>query len=241
MRVQLSAALAACLILQACSSRPREFTPTLAAPAVSQAEFDTAYSECDTLLVEGKLDSEGRTASGAVGAAAGATTVAVGAVRVVAGLCQTFVRYPVAAPARQTVAVAADAEHFAFTDLAVDRELARRTGKLDTALGAVAHIAVAAVVIVAASLAHDDDPLLGAGVHALLALGRGGHHGQRDGELVGLDGVALSDGRVGDGRHAGVSARVLCSFGDGLVGHLVEVTRLVARCAQDEPSKLQCR
>ena len=79
MRVQLSAALAACLILQACSSRPREFTPSLAAPAASQAEFEAAYSECDTLLVEGKLDSEGRTASGAVGAAAGATTVAVGA------------------------------------------------------------------------------------------------------------------------------------------------------------------
>ena len=67
------------MILQACSSRPREFTPSLAAPAASQVEFDTAYSECNTLLVEGKLDSEGRTASGAAGAAAGATTVAVGA------------------------------------------------------------------------------------------------------------------------------------------------------------------
>ena len=78
MRVHFSAVLAACLLLQACSSRPREFTPTLAAPATSQAEFDTAYSECNNLLVEGKLNSEGRTASGAAGAAAGATTAAVG-------------------------------------------------------------------------------------------------------------------------------------------------------------------
>ena len=78
MRIGFAAGLAACLLLQACSSRPREFTPTLAAPAASQADFDAAYSECRQLLVEGKLDSAGRSASGAAGIAAGATTAAVG-------------------------------------------------------------------------------------------------------------------------------------------------------------------
>ena len=78
MRVGFGAALVSCLLLEACSSRPREFTPTLAAPAANQADFDVAYSECRQLLVAGKLDSAGRTASGAAGAAAGATTAAVG-------------------------------------------------------------------------------------------------------------------------------------------------------------------
>ena len=78
MRIGFAAGVAACLLLEACSSRPREFTPTLAAPATSQADFDTAYSECRQLLVDGKLDSAGRTASGAAGVAAGATTAAVG-------------------------------------------------------------------------------------------------------------------------------------------------------------------
>ena len=78
MRNHFAAGLAACLLLQACSSRPREFTPTLAAPAASQSEFDAAYSECNRLLVEGKLDSTGRSVSGAAGVAAGATTAAVG-------------------------------------------------------------------------------------------------------------------------------------------------------------------
>ncbi len=71
-------ALICCLTLQACSSKPREFTPTLAAPAASQSDFDTALAACRQLLVEGKLDSSGRGASGAAGAAAGATTAAVG-------------------------------------------------------------------------------------------------------------------------------------------------------------------
>jgi hypothetical protein len=66
------------LTLQACSSRPREFTPELAAPASNQTELDTAYATCRQLLVEGMLDSNGRLASGAVGVAAGATTVALG-------------------------------------------------------------------------------------------------------------------------------------------------------------------
>ena len=71
-------ALVCCLPLVGCSSRPREFTPTLAAPAASQADFDAAYATCRQLFVEGKLDSEGRSASGAAGVAAGATTAAVG-------------------------------------------------------------------------------------------------------------------------------------------------------------------
>ena len=70
--------LAACVTLQACSSRPREFTPTLAAPAASPAEFDAAYAACQQLLVAGKLDSNGAVASAGAGAAAGAATAAAG-------------------------------------------------------------------------------------------------------------------------------------------------------------------
>ncbi|MEA1070907.1 hypothetical protein SH584_02710 [Sphingomonas sp. LY29] len=68
----------ACLILGGCSSRPREFKPTLAAPQSNLAAFDQAYAICNQLLVEGKLDQKGRSASLGVGAAAGATTAAVG-------------------------------------------------------------------------------------------------------------------------------------------------------------------
>ncbi|MCL6730040.1 hypothetical protein [Sphingomonas hankyongi] len=78
MRNHLFAGLAACLLLEGCSSRPREFTPALAAPASSQAQFDAAYSECRQLLVEGKLDSSGRVASAGAGAAAGAATAVAG-------------------------------------------------------------------------------------------------------------------------------------------------------------------
>ena len=67
------------LVLPSCSSRPREFTPTLAAPAANPSDLDAAYAECRQLLVAGKLDSSGRVGSGAAGAAAGATTAAVGA------------------------------------------------------------------------------------------------------------------------------------------------------------------
>ena len=70
--------ISACLTLQACSSRPREFTPTLAAPAANQAAFETAYATCQNLLVAGKLDSSGRAGSAGVGAAAGAATAAAG-------------------------------------------------------------------------------------------------------------------------------------------------------------------
>lgn len=77
----LMGALVACLTLQACSSRPRDFTPVLGTPTASQAEFDAAYATCQQLFVAGKLDSSGRAASAGVGAAAGtATAVAGGAV-----------------------------------------------------------------------------------------------------------------------------------------------------------------
>ena len=67
------------LALTACSSRPREFKPTLASPAANPSELDAAYAECRQLMVEGKLDSEGRLASGAAGVAATGATMAAGA------------------------------------------------------------------------------------------------------------------------------------------------------------------
>ena len=72
-------AFAAGVLLQGCSSRPREFTPALAVPAADQAKFDADYAECRRLLVEGKLDSNGRLASAGAGAAAGAATMVGGA------------------------------------------------------------------------------------------------------------------------------------------------------------------
>ncbi|HVM23199.1 MAG TPA: hypothetical protein VM308_07885 [Sphingomicrobium sp.] len=77
-REYLPAALAALLLLEGCSSRPREFTPQLSVPASSQADFDAVFAECRTLFLAGKLDSSGRSASAGAGAAAGAATAAVG-------------------------------------------------------------------------------------------------------------------------------------------------------------------
>jgi hypothetical protein len=83
-------AVAAALLLQGCSSRPREFTPTLApagaAPSAShdQLKFKATYAECQQLYVAGKLDAHGRTPSALAGAAAGATTAAVGTAGAVA-------------------------------------------------------------------------------------------------------------------------------------------------------------
>ncbi|MFL6736990.1 MAG: hypothetical protein ACJ8F4_08035 [Sphingomonas sp.] len=71
-------ALICCLTLQACSSRPREFTPALAVTPASQTQFDAAYADCHQLLVAGKLDLSGRRSSAAGGVAAGAGTAAVG-------------------------------------------------------------------------------------------------------------------------------------------------------------------
>lgn len=73
----LLATACAGLLVGGCSSRPRSFNPTLAAPA-DQAAFDQAQATCARLMVEGKLDHNGRSASLGGGAAAGATTAAVG-------------------------------------------------------------------------------------------------------------------------------------------------------------------
>ena len=71
-------ALIGCLGLQACSSRPRNFEPTLATPSASQADFEAAYATCRQLLAAGKLNYSGRGASLGAGAGAGAGTAAVG-------------------------------------------------------------------------------------------------------------------------------------------------------------------
>lgn len=70
--------MVAAVALQGCSSRPRAFDATLAAPPADQAAFDADVAACNQLLVEGKLDQNGRSASAGAGAAAGATTAAVG-------------------------------------------------------------------------------------------------------------------------------------------------------------------
>ena len=75
----VAAALAAGLLLQGCSSRPREFTPSLAAPPADQAKLHADIADCRQLLVAGKLDSRGRLGSAGAGAAAGAATMAGGA------------------------------------------------------------------------------------------------------------------------------------------------------------------
>ena len=75
MRNPLLAAAALSLLVAACSSRPREFTPTLgivpAGVPADRAKFDAAYADCRQLYVSGKLDTRGRLASGGAGAAAG--------------------------------------------------------------------------------------------------------------------------------------------------------------------------
>ncbi len=70
--------LISCLALEACSSRPREFTPSIGTATANQAEFDAAYASCRELLVTGKLNASGRSASLAGGAGAGAGTAAAG-------------------------------------------------------------------------------------------------------------------------------------------------------------------
>jgi hypothetical protein len=75
----IAAVAIGCLALEACSSRPREFTPQLATAAPDQAQFDSAYATCQQLLVSGKLDRNGRQGSAAAGVGAGAGTAAVGA------------------------------------------------------------------------------------------------------------------------------------------------------------------
>jgi hypothetical protein len=67
------------MLVQGCSSRPREFRPTLGIATAEPAAFDQAYATCTQLMVAGKLDQDGRSGSLGAGAAAGAATAAVGA------------------------------------------------------------------------------------------------------------------------------------------------------------------
>ncbi len=75
----LAAAACAGLLIQGCSSRPREFTPTLGIATADAAGFDQAYATCTQLMVAGKLDQQGRAGSLGGGAAIGAGTIAAGA------------------------------------------------------------------------------------------------------------------------------------------------------------------
>ncbi len=79
----LFVAVGASLMLGGCSSRPREFSPALAAPppgqaAFNQQAFDATYATCQQLLVAGKLNQDGRVGSAGAGVAAGAATMAAG-------------------------------------------------------------------------------------------------------------------------------------------------------------------
>lgn len=67
------------LVLASCSSRPREFTPTLGIATADATGFDQAYATCTQGMVAGKLDRQGRSGSLGGGAAIGAGTVAAGA------------------------------------------------------------------------------------------------------------------------------------------------------------------
>lgn len=74
----IACAVVISLGLQGCSSRPREFTPTLAVPASNEAQFAAALADCQQLYVAGKLDAHGRAGSAGAGAAAGAGTAVAG-------------------------------------------------------------------------------------------------------------------------------------------------------------------
>lgn len=78
-RLLIVGALSAALALQGCSSRPREFAPTLAVATADRAAFEADYAQCHQLLIAGKLDNSGRVGSAAGGAAAGAGVAAGGA------------------------------------------------------------------------------------------------------------------------------------------------------------------
>jgi hypothetical protein len=78
-RSLLAAAACAGLLLQGCSSRPRQFTPTPGIATAEAAGFDQAYATCTQLLAAGTLNQDGRSGSLGAGAAAGATAAAVGA------------------------------------------------------------------------------------------------------------------------------------------------------------------
>ena len=67
-----AAILLLALAATACSSRPREFAPTLSAAPTSAAQFEADYEKCRTLVANGQRSGFGSTlASGGVGVAAG--------------------------------------------------------------------------------------------------------------------------------------------------------------------------
>lgn len=91
-------AVAGTLLLTACSSRPREFTASLAAPPADQSGFETAHETCRTLVAQGyrsgfgaRIASAGAGVAGvgaglAVGMGAGAATMGTGAGVAAAGV-----------------------------------------------------------------------------------------------------------------------------------------------------------
>ncbi len=85
--------LAAAVSLSACSSRPREFAPTLAAAPTDASKFDRDYMTCRTQVAQGQRSGFGaRAASGGVGVAAGvvgAATLSGGAGGTVVGAMAT--------------------------------------------------------------------------------------------------------------------------------------------------------
>lgn len=90
-------AVVGALMMAACSSRPREFTASLAAPPADQAGFEAAHETCRTLVAQGyrsgfgpRIASAGAGVAGvgaglAVGAGVGAATAGTGAGMAAAG------------------------------------------------------------------------------------------------------------------------------------------------------------
>lgn len=78
MNKAVSCVLTGCLLLSSCSSRPRNFEPTLATPAGDRAAFEDVFARCHDAIIAGKLNSSGKAASIGAGAKTGAGTAAVG-------------------------------------------------------------------------------------------------------------------------------------------------------------------
>ena len=71
-KVCLAALTCAAMVLCGCSTRPREFSPTLAAPTSTAAAAQVTFNKCRTLALGGvRSGFAGRVASGAGGAAVG--------------------------------------------------------------------------------------------------------------------------------------------------------------------------
>lgn len=71
-RRHTAAAVALILMLTGCSSRPREFVPTLKMAPADQAKYERDYETCRTLVAKGQRSGFGsRAASAGAGVAAG--------------------------------------------------------------------------------------------------------------------------------------------------------------------------